>query len=315
MLDNFIFSISTVTPIFLVMCLGFIIKRKGIIDDNFTKCANRLVFYVALPLKLFSDTSKISIGEIFDIKLLAFSIIGSIISVLLAFAIASMFLKDKKQIGAFVQGSFRGNFLYIGLSLMENITGSIGLKAPLLIIFIVPLYNILAVIVLTITDTTRETKFNLLNVLKGIAKNPLIIGILLGVVVSQLGIEIPTVLDNTLKSFKSITVPLALLAIGATFNFDSCADNLKPSLMASSIKLVISPAIAVFIAYLLGFNSEDIVLVYVLFGVPSATVSYIMTAAMNGDRYLASNIIMITTILSVISSTMFIFVFKTVGLI
>lgn len=315
MLDNFIFSVSTALPIFFVMCIGYMIKRKGIIDDAFIKKANIMIFNIALPIKLFSDVSHTAFNEYFDVKFIAFIVSGTVLSVVGTWLMGLVLIKKKTQLGAFVHGSFRGNFLYIGLSLMENLTGSIGIKAPLAVAFIIPLYNILAVIILTFTNVDKTSKVRIKDTLKNIGKNPLIIAILLGIIVAQIGIDLPMVIVTTMGYFKAVATPLALLTIGAAFSFKKSSKNFAPSLLASLFKLIIIPTIVVSLAIFLEFNNEDVLLIYLLFGVPTATVSYIMTAAMNGDEELSSNIIMMTTLFSVFTMTIFIMVFKTIGII
>ncbi len=315
MLDNLIFSISTTLPIFSVMIIGYILKRKSIIDDNFIKKANMIVFNFALPIKLFNDVYKSNINEYFDLKFIIFTVSGVTFTVLLAWLLGTYLLKDKFQLGAFIHGSFRGNFVYIGLSLMENITGSIGLKTPLVIAFIIPLYNILAVIILSITNIYEKEKINIKDILIKIIKNPLIIAIVLGIILSQIDLLIPVVVVRTMGYFEAMATPLALIGIGGSFSFVKSTEAFKTSLLASALKLIVFPLLMVGIAFAIGFNNEDIVLTYVLFGVPAATVSYVMTAAMNGDKDLSSNIILTTTVLSNITMTLFVFAFKTLGII
>lgn len=315
MIDNFIFSISIVIPIFLVMLTGYILKKKKIVGDGFVKAANKLIFNIALPIKLFCDVMKTSISEYFDIKFTVFVVMGTILSVIFIWILGLIFIREKSKLGAFIHSSFRGNFLYIGLSIMENITGSIGNKAPLVLAFVIPLYNILAVIVLTVTDTSKGSNISIKKTLLNIVKNPLIISILAGIVASQFKLDLPIILTRTMGYFEVVVTPLALITIGATFSLQKSVQNLFQPLLASMLKLVILPSTAVFCAHLLGFSNEDILLTYILFGVPTSLVSYIMTAAMNGDEKLSSNIIMTTTLLSIFTMTGFVFIFKTIGIV
>ena len=143
----------------------------------------------------------------------------------------------------------------------------------------------------------------------------MIISIALGVIGSLINLPMPIAITRTMGYFNEIVTPLALITIGATFNIKKSTKNIKIALYASGLKLVLLPLIAVILAIFMGFEKEDIILIYILFGVPSAIVSYIMTTAMGGDSHLASNIIMMTTILSVFTMTMFVFVFKVIGFI
>ncbi len=318
-MTNFIFSIQIALPIFLIMCAGYVLKRTGMLNDNFIKVANTLIFRVALPIKLFSDMLDKSFNQLFDLRFIAFTVSGTLLSAGAAWLLGALVLKEKHQLGAFIQGSFRGNFVYVGLTLMENMTGSMGLKYPLVLAFVVPLYNILAVLALTFTNTNKMADFNLLKLLKqtglNIIKNPLILSIVLGIVASELGLKLPMVLSRTAGYFGDIATPLALLTIGATFRFQTITKQILPSIYASSLKLFLTPLVAVFLAKSLGFSNPDVLLIYVTFGVPTAATSYIMTAALDGDSELASNIIMTTTLLSIVSMTLFVFAFKTIGLI
>lgn len=315
MVENFFFSISTALPIFLVMCIGYLMKYKKLIDNHFIKQANFMVFYVALPAKLFYDVSRTSIQEYFDIRFIIFVAVATVGGAVFSWIVGSFLIRDAHQLGAFAQGAFRGNFLYIGFSLMENILGRIALKGPLAVAIIVPLYNILSVIILTYAGKKKDSHIRLLNTLGDIAKNPLIIAITAGIGMSLLPVEMPLVMDRTIHYFASVATPLALIAIGASFSFRHISQNMMPALLASGIKLIILPFFAVVAAVFMGYSGEDIVLIYVLTGVPTATVSFIMAAAMNADQDLASNIIMISTLLSVLTMTFFVFAFRSTGII
>lgn len=315
MANDFIFSLSIAMPIFLVMCIGYFLKNKNFLNDDFIVTANKLVFNIALPLKIFYDVLQTSLYEHIDIKFISFIVIGTILSVIIAWLVGLFSVTNKSQLGAFIQGSFRGNFIYVGLSIMENITGSIGLKAPLAIIFYLPLYNILAVLVLSLTNQSSSEKVDIKGILLNIVKNPLIIATLLGVTVSYIGVPMPNVALRTMGYFRELVTPLALLSIGASFKLQKSSQSLFPALIASSLKLIILPFIFVILAMAFNFDNQDILLFYIFFGVPTSTVSYVMTEAMGGDGDLASNIIMVTTLCSIITMTLFIFVFKRVGII
>lgn len=313
MIDNFLFSLSSALPIFFVMIIGYYLKRKSIINDPFVKAANMLVFNVALPVKIFSDVYNTSFEEYFDIRFVMFIIIGTVVSVIISWVTGALMVKDKNKLGAFIQGSFRGNFLYIGLSLMENVTGSIGLKAPLVIALIIPLYNILAIVVLSFLEVDRKSGVELRGVIRNIIGNPMIIAVTLGMLFSQFEMNLPLIMTRTMSYFEVVATPLALIAIGASFKFGNMRGNLKTALLASSLKLVVLPAIAVVCAIAMGFEKEDVFLIYILFGVPTATISYVVTVVMKGDHDLASNIIMVSTLLSNVSMTLYVFIFKTIG--
>jgi len=315
MVENFMFSLSSALPIFLVMFTGYILRRKNIIDENFITQANKMVFNLALPVKLFSDVSKTSFSGSFNWGFILFIIIGTVISVLFSAFVAKLFVKEPAKKGAFIQGAFRGNFLYVGYSLMENVTGSVGPIAPLAIAFVVPLYNILGVMVLSYYNTSDENQVDLKSVFLNILKNPLILSIGAGFLFSYSGLVLPELADRTFSYFGVLVTPLALITIGGAFRFDKIRESFSISLLASFLKLVLLPLAAVMLALNFGFTSEEILVIYIVFGVPTAAVSYIMTIVMKGDHDLASGIIMLTTLLSNVTMTLFIFAFRSLGIV
>lgn len=318
MLDNLIFSVNTALPIFLVMLMGWALKRKKVLHDTFIQTANTLVFYVALPIKLFQDVAGTTFTEAFDTGLVLFLVVATIVSIPVIWLIGRLIIRDPQKLGAFVHGGFRGNFLYIGFSLMENITGSIGPKAPIAIAFIIPLYNALAVIILAISNAGSgggSRRHQVRHLMAGILRNPLIMAIGAGFIASALALPLPLAATRTMNYLNALTSPLALIAIGASFQISAALKNLQPALVASGVKLVLLPLVTVSLAIMLGYTGKDVILVYILFGVPTATTSYIMTAAMGGDQELASSIIMMTTVLSVLTMTAFVFAFRSLGII
>ena len=315
MINNFVFSINTALPIFLVMLIGLGLKKGRVIDDSFVKTANTLVFYVALPIKLFYDVSQTDFFEAFDRQLLSFLIVATLAGIVLSWMVGKATTKNAAELGAFIHGSFRGNFIYIGFSLIENITGSLHPKVPIIAAIMVPLYNILAVMILSYTASTSNTKDRMRKTVTSIFRNPMVLSIGAGIIASLLSLRIPAFMERTMSYFSALTIPLALVAIGASFTIGKSMKSIKPSLAASMLKLVVFPLAAVTAAFYWGFRGEDLVLVYILFGVPTATTSYIMTVALKGDSEMAANIIMITTALSVVTMTLFVFAFKSLGII
>ncbi|MFP4020136.1 MAG: AEC family transporter [Halanaerobium sp.] len=315
MLDNFIFSLSVALPIFLVMLSGFILKRKAIIKQDFINAANFIVFYIALPLKLFNSVSQSSISDNFDLKFISFAILGTTLSVIIIY-IYSKFVVDKKsKVGAFVHGTFRGNFVYVGFSLLENVTGTVGPLASLIVAFVIPVYNVLAVLILVLSNPENKSKNQTKNALKNIITNPFIIAVFLGIIASLINFRLPLILQNTANYFDVLATPLALLTIGATFRVDKLFVDIKTAAAAAFFKLFINPGLAVIAAFAFNLSNSEIFLIYILFGVPTSIASAIITAAMGGDESLAASIVMVTTLGSIFSLTFFVFLFRILSVI
>ncbi len=203
--------------------------------------------------------------------------------------------------GVFVQGSFRSNFAIIGLALIANLIGEENLgKASLVLAFIMPLYNIIAVIVLTV-PFKGEKQYDYLQTIVAIVKNPLIIAAFLAIPFSIFQINLGHVFTVTLSYLAKIALPLALISIGGALNFKALKKASKLSFIATLNKIVLFPFIAVLFGMLMNFNSEQMVILFILFASPTAVASFIMADAMGSNSKLAGDIIVLSTLLSIIT--------------
>ncbi|OAA90551.1 AEC family transporter [Clostridium ljungdahlii] len=224
--------------------------------------------------------------------------------------ITKKFMKDSSMTGAFVQASFRGSAAILGIAFVQNIYGNAGM-APMMIIGAVPLYNIYSVIVLTFeSEDSRGGNDSVKKACINIIKNPIIIGILLGMIVSLLNIHFPKIIDKTLKNFAVMASPLALVTIGAGFEGTKALAKIKPTLAASFIKLVAQAAVFLPLAVYFGFRDQELVALIIMLGSPTTVSCYIMAKNMNNDGVLTSSIVVATTLLSAFTLTFWIFVLK-----
>ena len=315
-MDNFIYSLNATVPVFLVIAVGYFLRKIGLFSEEFIKVADKFSFSVALPIMLLRDIGSMHILEVFDLKLFAFCVIATCLCFFAVWGLAEFFLKDKKMIGSFVQGSFRGSVAVLGIAFIQNMYGNAGL-APLIIVSAVPLYNIFSVIILTFKAESQEKKSgNLLgSAFWNIVKNPIIIGIAIGAIISLSGLQIPAILDKTLNNFAAMATPLALLTIGAGFDGKKALGKLKPAFIASLIKLVAQPAIFLPIAIAMGFRNQELIALLIMLGAPTTPSTYIMAKNMHNDAVLASSIIILTMLLAAVTLTVWIFVLKSLSFI
>lgn len=315
-MDNFIYSLNATVPVFLVIAVGYFLRKIGLFSEEFIKVADKFSFSVALPIMLLRDIGSMHILEVFDLKLFAFCVIATCLCFFAVWGLAEFFLKDKKMIGSFVQGSFRGSVAVLGIAFIQNMYGNAGL-APLIIVSAVPLYNIFSVIILTFKAENQEKKSgNMLgSAFWNIVKNPIIIGIAIGAVISLSGLQIPAILDKTLNNFAAMATPLALLTIGAGFDGKKALGKLKPAFIASLIKLVAQPAIFLPIAIAMGFRNQELIALLIMLGAPTTPSTYIMAKNMHNDAVLASSIIILTMLLAAVTLTVWIFVLKSLSFI
>ncbi len=311
-MDNFIFSLNATVPVFLVMVAGYVLKLRGKVNDNFCTVANDINYKLTLPALLFMDISTSNIREVFDLKYVAYCGIVTTVCFGAIWAGAKLLVRDKTEVGAFVQGSFRGSAAVLGVAFIQNMYGNAGM-APLMIIGAVPLYNIFSVIVLTFEGNNSDGK-NIKNAFINICKNPIILSILAGVAVSLLNIDFPDIVDKTLESIARLATPLALLVIGAGFEGRKAIAKVKITVIGSVIKLIVQPAIFLPVAAWLGFSGDKMVAALIMLGAPTTASCYIMAKAMNNDEVLTSSLVVFTTLLSSVTLTGWIFVLKSMGL-
>ena len=316
-MENFIYSVDATFPIFLVMVIGYILKQIGMLNDNFVTVANRFNFKVTLPFMLFRDISGVDIRAVFDIRYVLFCALVSTACFWIIWGGVKLFLKDQSMRGAFVQASFRSSAAVMGLAFIQNMYGSSAM-GPLMIVSAVPLYNIFSVIVLTFegahsgeVDPKQKIKAACIN----IAKNPIILGILAGLIVGLLGIDFPVIVDKTVNSVAQMATPPALITIGAGFEGRKALAKIRPTIVASMIKLVIQPLIFLPVAAWMGFRGEQMIAILIMLASPTTPSCYIMAKNMDNDGVLTASVIVMTTLLAAFTLTGWIFILKTVGLI
>lgn len=316
-MENFIYSINVTLPIFLVMVIGYILKQIGMLNDNFVTVANKFNFKVTLPFMLFKDISRVDIRAVFDIRYVLFCALVSTACFWLIWGGTKLFVKDKSIRGAFVQASFRGSAAVMGLAFIQNIYGESAM-GPLMIVSAVPLYNIFSVLVLTFESNEAESldkREKIKQAFINIAKNPIIISILLGLIVGLIGIDFPELIDKTVNSVSQMATPLALITIGAGFEGRKALAKMKPTIAASLIKLVIQPLLFLPVAAWMGFAGEKMIAILIMLSSPTTPSCYIMAKSMHNDEVLTASVVVVTTLLGAVTLTMWIFVLKTVGLI
>ena len=314
-MENFIYSINVTMPIFLVMVIGYILKQIGMLNDNFVTVANKFNFKVTLPFMLFKDIAGVDIKAVFDIKYVLFCAIVSTICFWVVWGTAKLLVRDKTIRGAFVQSSFRGSAAVMGLAFIQNIYGSSAM-GPLMIVSAVPLYNIFSVIVLTFeandsTGIDKKAKIRQAGI--NICKNPIILSILAGLVVGLLGIQFPTLVNKTVSNVAQMATPLALITIGAGFEGRKALAKIAPTMVASTIKLVLQPLVFLPVAAWMGFSGEKMIAILIMLASPTTPSCYIMAKSMNNDEVLTASVIVTTTLMAAFTLTGWIFLLKTLG--
>ena len=316
MWKDFMFSVGAILPVFGVMVLGFLLRRRGFLTQGFCQTGNRLVFNLCLPAMLLRQIASMGGVRAANGGFLLYAFAATLAGVLAVWLPAHFFMKDKTQVGAFAQGAFRGNTALLGAALLQSICGSQA-YAPLIILAAVPVYNVLSVVVLSLEAGGGGTldRARVLGALKQVARNPILLGILAGMPFALTGRSIPLPADKVLSMLGGLASPLSLLIIGAGFRWQAALEKRRTTLLAALVKLVLLPAAALPPAAALGFRGEALVALLVMSGTPSAVSSYIMAENMGNDGVLANGIVAVTTLLSAVTLTGWIFLLRTLQLI
>ena len=313
-MENLIFSLNATVPVFLMMLLGMLFRKLGWIDEAFASKMNQFVFLVPLPVLVFHDLAAADIGDVWNFRFVAFCFLVTAASIAIC-AVLSCFLKEKAQRGEFIQASYRSSAALLGIALTTNIYGDAGL-VPLMIIGSVPLYNIMAVVVLSLTSPAKDAPKKGLwkSTLKGIVTNPIILGIAAGLLWSVLRLPFPPILENTVASLGDLAAPLGLIAMGATFRLDKAVGQAKPAIAASVIKLVGFCVLFLPLAVRMGFREEELVAILIMLGSATTVSCYVMAKNMGHEGTLTSSAVMLTTLFSAFTITGWLFLLKSLGL-
>lgn len=315
-MENLIFSLNATIPIFLVMIVGYILRRIHMVDNGFVKTLNSFNFKVTLPVLLVVDIAEADFYAVWDTKFVFFCFLVTLCCILAISLASFFFIKDKLIKGEFIQASYRGSAAVLGVAFMQNIYGTSAI-APLMILATVPLYNVAAVVILSITSPESDgfDKGSLKKSLKGIMTNPIIWGILIGMILSVARIEMPPIINKTLHNFSVLATPLALIGLGAGFEGKKALAKMKPTLASTLIKLFVMPAIFLPLAAAMGFRNEKMVAILIMLGAPTTVSCYIMSRNMGHEGVLSSSCVVSTTFLSSIFITFWLYFLKNYGLI
>ena len=314
-MENLIFSLNATIPIFLMMLLGMLFRKLGWMDEVFAAKMNKFVFLVPLPVLLFEQLATVDFSEVWDIKFILFCFVVTAISITIS-TVISLLWKDRSIKGEFIQATYRSSAALLGIAFIQNIYGTVGM-APLMIIGSVPLYNVMAVVVLSVFKPGNNSfdKALVKKTLKGIATNPIIIGIVAGFVWSALKLPMPSILHKTVSSIGATATPMGLMSMGATFEMKKATSKMKPTLVAVFMKLVGFCAIFLPMAALLGFRNEEMIAILVMLGSATTVSSFVMARNMGHEGTLSSGVIMMTTLLSAFTLTMWLDVLRSFGLV
>ena len=302
-MENFLLSLNVVLPLFLEMALGYAIRCFRLVDEPTLRKMNNVVFRVFLPILLFYNVISTDIGTAFNGPLMLTAVLFVLGEFALCMALVPLLEKENSRRGVLIQGIMRSNFVIFGLPVLVSLCGegsNTGAVA-LVIAVVVPMFNALSV---TALEIYRGGKPNPLKILKSVATNPLI-----------LGVKLPNFLQKPVADLSKMATPLALVILGAEFNFGQVRKCVRQLVIGVSGRLVVMPLIFLTIAVLLGFRGEELIALFVMLAAPPAVSSFTMAQQMDGDSELAAGLVVFGSSLAVVTMFIWIFVLKSMALI
>ena len=315
-MENIIVSFNVIAPVFFLMVLGYLmVNYTSLADRKLTKQANAIVFKIFLPCMLFYNVYQSDIGaEIHSrIKLCIWAAGGLLILFVLLCLIVPKVVKQENQQGVVIQGIFRSNYVIFGVAVVQNMYGvKSTTTAAILSAILVPMYNFLAVVALSIFGEKRETDWK--KIILDIVKNPLIISSVLGIIFSLLGIRLPTAVDTTVQDLAKLSTPIAFMILGGDLDFSKVKGNLKVASVVLTIKLVILPLITIPMIVMMGYRDADLLSGLLAYQTPVAVSSYIMAQQAGADGQLAGQLVVFSSVLSIFTLFVTILILRTIGL-
>lgn len=316
MLNDLLFSANVVVPIFLLIMLGYVLKKLKMWTESFLQVANTLCFKVLLPVLLFYNVASANVFEVFSGKLIIYVCICACLLCGLLFLIVPFIVKRNDRRGVMIQGTFRSNFLLFGVPLGLSIGGEKGaVLAAVVASFYVPVINMLSVISLFSFSESKHK--DLKTAMLDIIKNPLIIGGVSGLIFSMIrnyiGFELPVMIDTTLYNIKSTATPFAFIILGGDLKFSHLLRTIKYSFCSVLGKIILIPAIMLPVSAALGFDKLSMAILIAVFATPNAVSSYAMARKYEADHELAGEIITLGTLLSILTIFVFVTISKSLG--
>ncbi len=325
-MESLIFAINATAPIIILVAIGYILKKRGFMSESFSKAANKLVFKLLLPVMLFLNVYKIENPKQMDFGYIAYAVLGVIAVFVISLPLVMAVTPKNERRGALLQATFRSNYALIGIPLAQSLFGDEGAAvATLLSAVLIPVFNILAVISLSVFKKDAK-RIDVKGILLGIIKNPLIQSIVIGIiclvireVLYKNGIEFNPLeinaISKPLSYLSSMATPLALLVLGAQFEFSAVKELRREIIFGTLMRTVIVPVLSLGIAVILGaFNGAHFASFIAAFATPVAVSSVPMAQEMDGDTALAGQLVVWTTLVSALTIFLYSFILKALGI-
>lgn len=311
-MSNFEVCLNAVFPLIAMMLVGFVVRLTGLVNGKDVEKMNKVVFRVFLPVLVFKQVYNSDLANAIRPRLLLYAVLGVLAAFGLACITAKLLIRNRSQRSAVIQGIYRSNFAIIGIPIAQSLLNGADTGAvSVLLAVVVPMYNVLAVIIL---ETYSDKHDSVGHVLLDVAKNPLILGSLCGIIFLIFGWKLPPLIESVVNSMSGVGSPMMLFLLGAFFEFRRLREHLYPLTVACVGRLVVMPAIFLLLGALLGFRGVEFAALIGIFASSNAVAAFTMTQQMGGDAGLAGDIVVVTSTLCPFTIFGWSFLFKSLGM-
>ena len=314
-MDNLIFSLNAMMPLFFLMVVGMILRRTGVVGTDTANGMNKFVFTVGIPVLLFNVLATADLSDMWDPGFIGFCFVATLAGIALSYVVSLPYRKTGYQ-GEFVQAAYRSSASLLAIGVMQNIYGTSGL-ASLMVIGAVPLYNVAAVLVLVLMRPGRHALGlgSVAGTMHDVATNPIVLGIVVGLLWTVLKIPMPTMIGKTVSSIAAAATPVGFIAMGVLFDAKKALAVRGPAFLATFVKLVGLVALTVPMAVALGMRGQQLVAVLVMMGSATTLSAFVMARSMGHEGTLTSSVVMLSTLLSAFTLTVWLWLLKSAGLV
>ncbi len=311
-MQNFSEISIIILPVFFVIGLGWLLKRTQLIDDRFLYQANRLIYYIGLPSLLFHKIASADFDTTFNGRMVTGATVVMLGGLIISYGYAALARKYRcEDRGAFSQGAFRGNLAYIGLPIVFSAYGEAAFaRAGMFMGCLVPVINLLSILALLLPQRRKHRQTTWAFWYRSLLSNPLILAALLGILWSYWQLPLPKIFSRAFSLTASLTLPLALLAIGGSFSLQKLRGDLVQASLASLFKVIGLPLLTIAVMLLLDVRGLDLGIAVLMAGAPAAAACTVLAQQLDSNTELAGSIILLSTLFSLFSYPVILYLLK-----
>ena len=310
-MDDLLFSLNTVFPLLVMMAVGFTARRVGVIGESAARQINACVFKIFLPLLLCFNIVDTELGASTDVRTLLYAFVTTLLCFGVLFFATPRLCRDRASCGVLIQGIARRHYALFGIPLVMMMypEGDTSI-AVLMVAVVVPVFNVLSTVALMVFGGEKGSPWR---IVKGVLLNPLILGTLAGFLLWYFRVPIPSLIETPLRSLGSIATPLALFILGASLDFSKARANSKLLVISVTGRLVVVPLIFLSLAVALGIRDVSLAALIAVYASPTSVSSFPMAQQMGGNGDLAGGQVVFTTVFSILTVFLWVFVLKSLG--